>query len=91
MIDRLTHGSRREEVSGDEDGDESRTAKQSRRVNNRASCDGGVYYVHTAPNDRPASYLPLGKEGGQGGRGARLRGVDGTKPFVLPGLLPLCT
>lgn len=44
-----------------------------------AACTGYTPYHGPA-------YLPLGKEGVQSGRveGARLRGVDGTKPFVLP-------
>lgn len=46
-------------------------------------------YTPHPTTDLPPTYT--WKEGGQGGRGPRLRGVDGTKPFVLPGLLPLCT
>lgn len=58
----------------------------------RGSCDGGVYCVLTAPTtDRPTYHL--GRRVGRmaGWQGARLRGVDGTKPFALPGLLPVCT
>lgn len=49
-----------------------RAARHSQeRVNNRMLRCRRVYYVRI-----------LGKEGGQGGQGTRLRGVDGTKRFV---------
>lgn len=47
-----------------------RAARHSQeRVNNRMLRCRRVYYVRT-----------LGKEGGKGGQGTRLRGVDGTNP-----------